>query len=119
MTKKITGTVDEAAEVLDVARNTAYQAVRNGEIPSEGDQVDVFAADALEGLGAAARLENPVVRGQDHPQGLPRSALVVHDQDGFQCSVVGHWDLRCRLAHTRIANDVPDSARCASNSLTN
>ena len=31
MTKKITGTVDEAAEVLDVSRNTAYEAVRSAE----------------------------------------------------------------------------------------
>jgi excisionase family DNA binding protein len=35
MTKKITGTVDEAAEVLGVSRNTAYDAVKTGEIPSK------------------------------------------------------------------------------------
>ena len=34
MTKKLTGTVDEAAEVLNISRNSAYEAVREGEIPS-------------------------------------------------------------------------------------
>ncbi len=34
MTKKITGTVDEAAEVLKVSRNSAYEGVKTGEIPS-------------------------------------------------------------------------------------
>ena len=34
MTKKITGTVDEAAEVAGVSRNTAYEGVKKGEIPS-------------------------------------------------------------------------------------
>ena len=34
MTKKITGTVDEAAEVAGVSRNTAYEGVKKGDIPS-------------------------------------------------------------------------------------
>ncbi len=34
MTKKITGTVDEAAKVLGVSRNSAYEGVKDGEIPS-------------------------------------------------------------------------------------
>ena len=34
MTKKITGTVDEAAEVAGVSRNSAYEGVKNGDIPS-------------------------------------------------------------------------------------
>ena len=34
MTKKITGTVDEAAEVVGVSRNSAYEGVKNGDIPS-------------------------------------------------------------------------------------
>ena len=34
MTKKITGTVDEAAKVLGVSRNSAYEGVKEGEIPS-------------------------------------------------------------------------------------
>ena len=34
MTKKITGTVDEAAKVLKVSRNSAYEGVKTGDIPS-------------------------------------------------------------------------------------
>ena len=34
MTKKITGTVDEAAEVAGVSRNSAYEGVKRGDIPS-------------------------------------------------------------------------------------
>ncbi len=34
MTKKITGTVDEAAVILKVSRNSAYEGVKTGEIPS-------------------------------------------------------------------------------------
>ena len=34
MTKKITGTVDEAAVTLNVSRNSAYEGVKKGEIPS-------------------------------------------------------------------------------------
>ena len=34
MTKKITGTVDEAAEAAGVSRNTAYEGVKRGDIPS-------------------------------------------------------------------------------------
>ena len=34
MTKKITGTVDEAAKVLKVSRNSAYEGVKEGQIPS-------------------------------------------------------------------------------------
>ena len=34
MTKKITGTVDEAAAVLNVSRNSAYEGVKTGDIPS-------------------------------------------------------------------------------------
>ena len=34
MAKKLTGTVDEAAEAAGVSRNSAYEAVKKGEIPS-------------------------------------------------------------------------------------
>ena len=34
MTKKITGTVDEAAEAIGVSRSVAYEGVKTGEIPS-------------------------------------------------------------------------------------
>ena len=34
MTQKITGTVDEAAEAAGVSRNTAYEGVKRGDIPS-------------------------------------------------------------------------------------
>ena len=34
MAKKITGTVDEAAKVLKVSRNSAYEGVKTGDIPS-------------------------------------------------------------------------------------
>ncbi len=34
MTKKHVGTVEEAAEVLGIARNSAYEAVKEGQIPS-------------------------------------------------------------------------------------
>jgi len=32
--KKLTGTVDEVAVVLGVSRNSAYEGVKDGEIPS-------------------------------------------------------------------------------------
>lgn len=34
MTKKHVGTVEEAAEVLQISRNSAYEAVKKGQIPS-------------------------------------------------------------------------------------
>ncbi len=34
MAKKITGTVDEAAEALDISRNSAYEGVKKGQIPA-------------------------------------------------------------------------------------
>ncbi len=34
MTKKIIGSVDEAAETLKISRNSAYEGVKKGEIPS-------------------------------------------------------------------------------------
>ena len=34
MTEKLTGTVGEAAEVLGASRNSAYEAVKKGEIPT-------------------------------------------------------------------------------------
>ncbi len=34
MAKKIAGTVDEAAEAAGVSRNSAYEGVKRGEIPS-------------------------------------------------------------------------------------
>ena len=34
MTKKHVGTVEEAAEVLQISRNSAYEAVKEGQIPS-------------------------------------------------------------------------------------
>ena len=53
MAKKITGTVDEAAVVLDVARNTAYEAVKKGEIPSKriGKRIIVLWVPFLRMLG--------------------------------------------------------------------
>ena len=34
MARKITGTVDEAAEAAGVSRNSAYEGVKRGDIPS-------------------------------------------------------------------------------------
>jgi excisionase family DNA binding protein len=34
MTQKHVGTVEEAAEVLQISRNSAYEAVKEGQIPS-------------------------------------------------------------------------------------
>ena len=34
MSKKHVGTVDEAAEVLQISRNKAYEAAREGQIPT-------------------------------------------------------------------------------------
>ena len=53
MTKKITGTVEEAAEVLDVSRNSAYEGVKTGEIPSMrvGKRIIVLWQPLLRKLG--------------------------------------------------------------------
>ena len=53
MTKKITGTVDEAAEVVGVSRNSAYEGVRNGDIPSMriGKRIIVLWQPLLRKLG--------------------------------------------------------------------
>ncbi len=53
MTKKITGTVDEAAEVVGVSRNSAYEGVKNGDIPSMriGKRIVVLWQPLLRKLG--------------------------------------------------------------------
>ena len=54
MTKKITGTVDEAAEAAGVSRNSAYEAVKKGEIPSKrfGKRIVVLWGPYMRMLGA-------------------------------------------------------------------
>ena len=53
MTKKITGTVDEAAKVLRVSRNSAYEGVKTGDIPSMrmGKRIIVLWQPLLRKLG--------------------------------------------------------------------
>ncbi len=53
MTKKITGTVDEAAVILKVSRNSAYEGVKTGEIPSMriGKRIIVLWQPLLRKLG--------------------------------------------------------------------
>ena len=53
MTKKITGTVDEVAVILDVSRNSAYEGVKTGEIPSMriGKRIIVLWQPLLRKLG--------------------------------------------------------------------
>ncbi len=54
MTKKITGTVDEAAKVLGVSRNSAYEGVKTGDIPSMrvGKRILVLWGPFMRMLGA-------------------------------------------------------------------
>ncbi len=54
MTKKITGTVDEAAEILGVSRNSAYEGVKEGSIPSMrvGKRILVLWGPLMRKLGA-------------------------------------------------------------------
>ncbi len=54
MTKKLTGTVDEAAEALGVSRNSAYEGVKKGEIPSIriGNRILVLWGPFMRMLGA-------------------------------------------------------------------
>ena len=54
MTKKITGTVDEAAEAAGISRNSAYEAVKTGEIPSTrfGKRIAVLWGPFMRKLGA-------------------------------------------------------------------
>ena len=54
MTKKITGTVDEAAVILKVSRNSAYEGVKTGEIPSKriGKRIVVLWGPFMRMLGA-------------------------------------------------------------------
>ncbi len=56
MTKKITGTVDEAAKVLGVSRNSAYEGVKDGEIPSMrvGKRILVLWGPLMKKLGVDA-----------------------------------------------------------------
>ncbi len=51
---KLTGTVEEAAEVLGISRNSAYEAVREGEIPSmrAGRRILVLWRPLMQKLGA-------------------------------------------------------------------
>lgn len=55
MAKKITGTVDEAAEALGISRNSAYQGVAEGSIPSMrvGKRILVLWGPLMRKLGAA------------------------------------------------------------------
>ena len=54
MTKKLTGTVEEAAEVLDISRGSAYQGVAEGQIPSirVGKRILVLWGPLMRKLGA-------------------------------------------------------------------
>jgi excisionase family DNA binding protein len=55
MTKKLTGTVEESAEVLGISRNKAYEAVHEGQIPSirVGRKIRVLWGPLMEMVGAA------------------------------------------------------------------
>ncbi len=59
MTKKLTGTVDEAAKALGVSRNSAYEGVKTGQIPTIriGKRILVLWGPFMRKLGAE---ENPV-----------------------------------------------------------
>ncbi len=54
MTKKHVGTVEEAAEVLRISRNSAYEAVKEGQIPSmrAGRRILVLWGPLMRMLGA-------------------------------------------------------------------
>lgn len=54
MTTKLIGTVEEAAEVLQISRNSAYEAVREGQIPSTrvGRRILVLWVPLMKKLGA-------------------------------------------------------------------
>ena len=54
MTKKLTGTVDEAAKALGVSRNSAYEGVKRGEIPALriGNRIVVLWGPFMRKLGA-------------------------------------------------------------------
>ena len=54
MTKKLTGTVDEAAKALGVSRNSAYEGVKRGEIPALhiGNRIVVLWGPFMRQLGA-------------------------------------------------------------------
>ncbi len=54
MTKKLTGSVDEAAKALGVSRNSAYEGVKTGEIPTIriGKRILVLWGPFMRKLGA-------------------------------------------------------------------
>ncbi len=54
MKTKLIGTVEEAAEVLQISRNSAYEAVREGQIPSTrvGRRILVLWGPLMRKLGA-------------------------------------------------------------------
>ena len=54
MAKKHTGTVDEAAEALGISRNSAYEGVKEGQIPSIriGKRILVLWGPLMKKLGA-------------------------------------------------------------------
>ena len=54
MTEKDVGTVEEAAEVLDISRNSAYEAVKKGQIPSmrAGRRILVLWGPLMRKIGA-------------------------------------------------------------------
>ena len=54
MTKKLTGTVEESAEVLGISRNSAYEGVKEGQIPSirVGKRIVVLWGPLMRKLGA-------------------------------------------------------------------
>lgn len=64
MTTKHTGTVDEAAEVLQVSRNSAYEAVKAGEIPSMrvGGRILVLWGPLMRKLGVDPAPRDPAPR---------------------------------------------------------
>lgn len=54
MIKKLTGTVDEAAEALGISRNSAYEGVKEGQIPAirVGKRILVLWNPLMRKLGA-------------------------------------------------------------------
>ena len=54
MTKKLTGTVDEAAEALGISRNSCYEGVKANEIPTirVGKRILVLWGPLMRKLGA-------------------------------------------------------------------
>lgn len=58
MTKKHTGTVDEAAEALGISRNSAYEGVKEGQIPAirVGKRIIVLWGPLMRKLGVESEV---------------------------------------------------------------